>query len=190
MVDINLLAKKTQQSKVDQNTLFRFMGIPTLVALIIIIGIHFYYTPQISTQRAQNSSIQAEINTAQASLVDPAQLQQDEITIKKTINAILTVKYYRYIAINILKLISELTPKKVHLLSLLNKNGEITLIGNTYSKRAITDFLSKLSNAHYITMPKLGEIQTDKNTNLNSFKIIFSIKQPATFYSVPEDKKK
>jgi Tfp pilus assembly protein PilN len=190
MVNINLLAKKSQQKKHEQKALTSYLLVPIVIGLIIIICVHFYYTPQISTQRAKNSSLQAQIANISGQILSDEELASDQTIAKKAINGILKVKYQRYIALKIFKLITQLTPKNIYLLNILNKNGNIVLIGQTYSKKAVTNFLNQLGKINFITTPKLGEIITNKDTNLNSFKILFSIQQPLDFYDTPKVKKK
>ncbi len=173
----------------NKTTLLLYILLPVFLGIIVAIGLHFYYTPKATKQRAENSIIQQKITKKSALVIGDKQLQDDAYQIKTMINAIDEVDNARYNAVHLYKVITELTPKNIYLLSLSNKNNQITITGQTFAKESISSYLSRLSELHFITQQKLDEITTNKKTNLNDFKITFTMTEPHPFYNIQKEAK-
>ncbi|PHQ78739.1 MAG: hypothetical protein COB66_08265 [Coxiella sp. (in: Bacteria)] len=190
MVNINLLAMKSDKTKHDRSRFLLSLFLPIGLGVVILFFVHFHYAPMITSHQAQNTAIQKQITLTTNQLVDEKILAADETKTKRIINAFNTIKRARFYTIHLFKLISEFTPKNVYLLNLSNNKGKIQITGQTLSKKAVSNLLDRLSEINFITKPKLGEIITNKETHLNGFKIDFQLKTQSPFYTIKKEVKK
>lgn len=189
MVNINLIAMKSSKAKSDRVSLLLYILIPACLGIFVIIGLHFYYVPKAARQRAENSLVQQKVTKTSALIISEKKLKDDEIKIKTIINALDQVDSARFNAVHLYKVITELTPNNIYLLSLSNKNNLVTITGQTFAKEAVSSYLSRLSELSFIMQQKLDEITTNKETNLNGFKITFKMKEPKPFYDIQQEAK-
>lgn len=180
---------KSNKTKTDRMLLLLYLFTPICLAIIVIIALHFSYAPKVARHRAENSLVQQQITKLSTNIIPEKKLNNDENSIKSMINAINTVDHARFTAVHLYKILTDLTPKNIYLLSLANKNDKITITGQTFAKEAVSIYLSRLAELTFITKPKLSEITTNKQTNLNGFKITFSLAKPKPFFKVKKEVK-
>ena len=189
MADINLIAMKEQERANENSWYILYILTPIILSVFLIFIAHYYYWPLIISAKTSNAVTTKQITFITSKLIDKKVLESDKVKLQEIINSIQKMDGARYDMVQILKIITKLTPEKAFLMTLENKDEHIKISGQTRSKKTISELLKRLSEISFISKPHLSRITTNRDSNVNNFKINFTLSKAPPFYTINKVKK-
>ncbi|MBI5025578.1 MAG: PilN domain-containing protein [Nitrospirae bacterium] len=178
MIKINLLPVKRKKKPKPISALF-FSGVFISILAVLVIGyLFFYYTNKVSELKAQKAAKESKIVELKAKIKEVENYEKDNKVYEEKKNIIELLKRKQNAPLRLLDEVSAMLPKGVWLTSLVETGGAVNLEGYAFTNSDLVGYVDNLKGSKYLTDVALLESKqaTIENATVYQFKMTLKVK--------------
>lgn len=180
MAKINLLPWREDRRNQLNKEFGIVSGIVAGVAILIVVGISFYYGQLIEGQEARNKFMRAQISQLDKKIAAIKTLKAKKERLLQRINTIQKLQSNRTEIVHLFDEIVRRLPDGVYLTSMKQKGVNLTMKGVAESNSRISELVRNIETSEWMTAPKIKIIQRNKKSALrtNNFTVLLKQSRP------------
>lgn len=166
MIRINLLPYRDQKRQQQIVAHIAAMFAVVLLATIIVVGLDFWKSSELDALRGEFSQLQAknaELKKKIGKIKDIDSLRSD---VQAKLGIVDELQLGRFRSLHTLKVLAEVIPDDVWLISVVDSGNKINLSGVGKSNNSIANFMRSLEDAEIFSNVDLGLIQRSQQGNI------------------------
>jgi len=159
MSKINLLPWREELRKEKQQEFLTLLGMAAVFALVVWGGVHIYHTQLIEYHQSRNQYLEQEITKLDEKIKEIERLEKEKERLLARMRAIEQLQGNRPLIVRFFDEVVRTLPDGVSLLSISQKDKEITINGVAESNARVSNFMRNLENSEWLKDPDLNIIQ-------------------------------
>ncbi len=176
MAHINLLPWRDELRKEKQKEFGILVLAFVAVAALTVGTLHLYQNARIDRQKARNAYIEAETKKLDAKIKEIEALTKERDRLIARMKAIEGLQRNRPLVVRFFDELVESLPEGVNVSSIVQKENQITIIGEAQSNARVSSFMRNLEGSDWLKNPQLDIIQAkdEKGVRVSTFTLRFS----------------
>ena len=182
MININLLPWREKERKKNQLLFYSGITLSIVIALLVILSIHFHYTKLVNRQVERNKILQNEITVATQASNKLLKYKKMKRLITYQIQMLQKLQYDRFQAVTLFNKVTHIIPKGIYLSTMERKKQVVILGGQANSNILISQLIKQIDKQKRLTHPILSEVTTrdNKGLQITRFELKFRLLSPYT----------
>jgi type IV pilus assembly protein PilN len=168
MLQFNLLPWREQARKANRTRFITAAIGFFIIALLIVITLHFFYSSRLNHQQNINQFIQAEIDNEQAFINDLNKQKGEKTSIENKMRLLMNLYHENFQLIRFFNELTPLVPNSIMIMKITHTPNTIVLNGKADSDADVTNFMQMLSKNPVINQPELSSIDSQKDLEDNA----------------------
>lgn len=176
MSKINLLPWREELRKEKQKGFFVTLGITAALAIGTWGGVHFYHTQLVEYHQSRNMYLTEEIAKLDKKIKEIEELEREKERLLARMRAIEQLQGNRPLIVRFFDELVKTLPEGVSLLTVTQKDNQITINGVAQSNARVSNFMRNLENSEWLKDPSLDVIQAkdEAGQRISNFTLKFS----------------
>lgn len=159
MARINLLPWRAERRKQRQKEFGLMLGATAVGALLLAMGINWYYGAQIDGQNERNSYLEQRIAEVDKQITEIAELNKTKSRLLARKEVIEKLQSSRSQMVHLFDSLVRTIPDGVVLTSIKQDDQALTLEGRSQSNARVSTYMRNLENSGWMTDPQLSIIE-------------------------------
>ena len=177
MAKINLLPWR-EELRAQRNQEFGIVsGVSAGVAILIVVGIMFFYNNLIENQESRNQFMNAEIAKLDKKIKQIKDIKAKKERLLQRITTIQKLQTNRTEIVHLFDETVKRVPDGVYLNSLTQSCTSLTMTGIAESNTRVSEFISNIEASQWMTEPRIDVIKRNKSTALQTNSFTIRLKQ-------------
>ncbi len=155
MAKINLLPWREELRKQRQQEFLMAMGGSVLLTCVLFGLVYLHIEGMKEYQQKRNEMVQHEIDEVEKKIKEIKDIENKKEALNKKIDLIKDLQASRPKIVHVFDELRRITPVGVHLLSVDQKNGDITITGKAETNAKVSDYMKAVEVSKWLTAPNL-----------------------------------
>jgi type IV pilus assembly protein PilN len=164
MAKINLLPWREELRKKRQQDFITAIGAGVVVTCILFGLVYLHIESLKEYQTARNTKLEEEIKIVDGKIKEIKDIEEKKNKLIEKIELIQNLQESRPKIVHLFDELRKVTPKGVYLTSLVQKGGDLTVVGKSESNSMISEYMDAIEQSKYLTAPKLKIVKEASNT--------------------------
>jgi Tfp pilus assembly protein PilN len=177
MIRINLLPEKKKKALILP-PVYIYGLIALVVVIIAVVGFTVHLNKEISQKQTEMYTKEQKLKQLQAALEDVKNLEKDNKEFREKARIIEQLKKNQIVPLRLLDEVSEMLPKGVWLVDLIDKGGVVSAQGFAFSNSDLVTYVQNLKRSEHLTGVMLVESRQTElgDFSVYKFKLTFQVK--------------
>jgi len=159
MIRINLLPLRASRRLEAVKTELVMVGLLGVAALIVLTGVFVVYLASANTLESENVHLAEDLKKKEALRVEVEEMEKLRVDLEQKLAVIEQLKANKVGPVLVLSDLSDATPEKLQLVSLVEKEGVVKLTGLASTPEVISQFLTNLEKSERFADVALNGIE-------------------------------
>ena len=177
MARINLLPWRAALRKQRRIEFFTALGVVAGAAILVWVGVHFYYRGHIDHQNERNAFIQAETAKLDSQIREIQELEKEKQRLIARMKAIEGLQASRPLIVRILDEIVKTLPDGVYLTSITQTGDSLKISGVAESNARVSSLMRNIEKSQWLTSPNLQIIESADSSGRRIARFTLTLKQ-------------
>ena len=173
MIRINLLPVRASRRQEAVKTELMLAGLVLAAVVVVLGGLHIVLMAQASSLMAENIELDAELKKKEAIRLEVEEMEKVRKDLEQKLAVIQQLNANRIGPVMLLSDLSDATPEKLQITSLIEKQGQITFTGVAVTHEVISQFMINIEKSKRFTDVGLNGVEQveDGGVKLKEFEI-------------------
>ncbi|MBL8615178.1 MAG: PilN domain-containing protein [Deltaproteobacteria bacterium] len=173
MIRINLLPVRASRRQEAVKTELMLAGLVLAAVVVVLGGLHIVLMAQSSSLTAENIELDAELKKKEAIRLEVEEMEKVRKDLEQKLAVIQQLNANRIGPVLLLSDLSDATPEKLQITSLIEKQGQITFTGVAVTHEVISQFMINIEKSKRFTDVGLNGVEQveDGGVKLKEFEI-------------------
>lgn len=178
MIRINLLPHRAEKRKAQQVQFIAFSVIAVIIGLVIVGFVHVTIMAQIDFQERRNKYLNKEIAILDKQNDEIKKLREQTKSLLARKTVVENLQSTRADVVHLLDQMLRIMPDGVHLKSIKQTGGKISLVGYAQSNARVSTLMRSIEDSPWLESPTLLEIKaaTVGSSRLSEFSLTFNLR--------------
>ncbi len=155
MAKINLLPWREELRKQRQQDFLMAMGGAVVLTCVLFGLVYLHIENMKEYQQKRNDMVQHEIDDVEKKIKEIEDIEKKKTTLNTKIDLIKDLQASRPKIVHVFDELRRITPVGVHLVSLEQKGGDITITGKAETNAKVSDYMKAVESSQWLTSPNL-----------------------------------
>ncbi len=168
--NINLLPWREEQQEIERLQFIAMMAVGCVIALAIVVGIHFLFDHKLSYQNELNGILKQEITVLDSKIAEINELEKEKQRLLARMAIIQELQGNRPHVVRLFDNLVRTIPDGLYLVSLTREGQAIAIQGKAESNTRVSKFMRNIESSDWLSRPLLNVIKAnDENDSQISF---------------------
>lgn len=163
-MDINLLPYREQQRASNKRLMIITLTVCGILFLFFAFIIHRSYTVDIDTQTAINNKLHKTATALTPGMNKLASIEKEKAQIEIKVKQLTEIEKRRYQTVQLLNIITEITPKGIIYRKIVRKNESVTLTGVAAHNDDVSELLKRIDDNRLFFNAGINEVVSPVST--------------------------